>query len=134
LVAGVVDSQAEGNPSWPGGTTAGGSGSRVAHPPRESATAVAVAVVQYPVVDTEEKLDAASNEDDGEGGTVSWEAGNGGGRLGGRGDVVGPGDPRSGRGAAEGNACRRVAAADSRCGNGSAAGRRFRNGRVSKVD
>jgi hypothetical protein len=36
-------------------------------------TAIAVAVVEYPVVDTEEKLDAAAEEDDGEGGDLPHE-------------------------------------------------------------
>ena len=74
-LAGVADPQAEGNAPGPGRTAAGGSGGGVERPPGEPATAVAVAVVQDPLVDAEEELDAAAEEDDGEGGQVSCGAG-----------------------------------------------------------
>ena len=75
LVAGLADPQAEGNAPGPGRTAAGGSGGGVERPPGEPATAVAVAVVQDPLADAEEELDAAAAEDDGEGGQVSCDAG-----------------------------------------------------------
>ncbi len=64
LLARLADSQAEGNAAGPGGTAAGGSGGGVECPPGEPATAVAVAMVQHPLVDAEEELDAAAEEDD----------------------------------------------------------------------
>ncbi len=75
LDSGVADPQAEGNAPGPGRTAAGGSGGGVERPPGEPATAVAVAVVHDPVVDAEKELDAAAEEDDGEGGQVSCGAG-----------------------------------------------------------
>ena len=46
-------------------------------PPGEPATAVAVAMVQNPLADAEEELDAAAAEDDAQGGAVSCGAGAG---------------------------------------------------------
>jgi hypothetical protein len=77
IVARMADPQAEGDSPRPSRTVAGGSGGGVERPPGESATAIAVAVVHYPVVGTEENLDAAAEEDDGEGWQVSCRAGEG---------------------------------------------------------
>src|SRR5689334_13161933 len=74
----MADSQAERNPSRSGRTAAGGSCSGVERSTGKSATAVALAVAQYPVVDAEEKLDALATEDDAEDGTASCGAGAGG--------------------------------------------------------
>ena len=72
-----------------------------------------LAMVQYPVVDTEEKLDAAAAQDDAQGDPVSCGAGDGSRPAAGRRYGYGLGDPRTGRRAAEGNTCRWVSAAGS---------------------
>src|SRR5262249_6370945 len=99
----MANAQAEGDAPGPGRAAASGSGCRVERPPGEPATAVAVAVVHDPVVDTEEKLDAAAEDDDGEGGTLSCGSRYGSGVAAGRRHGDGRGNPRAGRGTAKGH-------------------------------
>src|SRR5262249_49785816 len=89
----MADPQAEGNAPGPGRAAAGGSGGGVERTPGEPATAVAGAVVHDPLVDPEEKLDAAAEEDDGQGWQVSCAAGDGSGFALGRRHGDGLGNP-----------------------------------------
>src|SRR5262249_39091107 len=77
IVAGLVDAQAEGNAPRPGGAAAGGSGQCVERPPREPPTPLALAMVQHPLADAEEELDAAPATDDAQGRPLSSGPGTG---------------------------------------------------------
>ncbi len=100
---------------------AGGSSSGVECPPGEPPTTVAVAVVHDPVVDPEENLDAAAEEDDGAGWQVSCGTGDNSGSALGRRHGGGLGNPRTGRGAAEGHTRGWARSTPARCGHGSGA-------------
>src|SRR5262249_58231423 len=65
--AGLADPQAKGNPAGPGRTAAGRPDGCLDCPPGEPPTAVALAMVQYSVVDAQKGLDTAAAQDDAEG-------------------------------------------------------------------